>query len=344
MALFMFLGIVLIVPLFAPNKIGSWTAMGILLAITWLARFILERGNVRMAAAILVGLSWFTAIIFVFLSGGMTSAGLVYLVAASTMGGILLGEKGVSAITLLNLVTGLGMVGLDLWGVTLPRIFTMNSMMGWTALALSSVVTTLIVNYVVRDLSAALALAHDQIETRERAEAQLQQIATIDDLTGLFNRRHFFELVHPSVANATSAHHFFALLMVDADHFKQINDQYGHIMGDRVLEHLARTLAQTVRLNDVVARYGGEEFILFLNDISPDQAHQMAERLRGAVAAQPFQFDGATIPLTISIGVAIGNAPGTRDSLDQLITRADRALYQAKQNGRNCCVIDRGAR
>ncbi|MBI5653067.1 MAG: GGDEF domain-containing protein [Chloroflexi bacterium] len=294
-----------------------------------------------MASALLVGLSWLIAIGFVFLSGGMKSAGVVYLVAAATMGGILLGERGAFAITLLSLSAGLGMVGLDFLGVMLPRIFNMNSVMSWTALALSLVVTTLVVNYVVRDLSSALAMAQAHIETRKHAEAQLHRIAQVDDLTGLFNRRHFFELVHPAVANSPPAS-LFALLMIDADHFKAINDQYGHSVGDRVLEQLAQTLTQTVRLNDVVARYGGEEFVLFLNDISPAQAHQMAERLRESVAAHPFQLDGAGIPLTISIGVAMRNSANPSCSLDPLITRADRALYQAKQNGRNCCVIDRG--
>jgi len=123
--------------------------------------------------------------------------------------------------------------------------------------------------------------------------------------------------------------------MIDLDHFKKINDDCGHLVGDRVLGELAQRLARGVRAVDVVGRWGGEEFLLLCPNTDQDGAQAVAEKLRASVSAEPFQ---AGISLTISLGVAIATG---KEAPDAVLDRADRALYEAKEAGRNRVVLSR---
>jgi diguanylate cyclase (GGDEF)-like protein len=161
-----------------------------------------------------------------------------------------------------------------------------------------------------------------------RAEAELR--ANTDDLTGAYNRRHFAQIASASLASAAERS---ALLLIDADHFKQINDVYGHAVGDAVLAELAQRLRSSITADDHLARWGGEEFAVLLRDVSSEaELAERAERLRYAVSETPIEHEGIRILLTTSVGAVV--APKGA-SLDALVERADACLYTAKYQGRN---------
>jgi diguanylate cyclase (GGDEF)-like protein/PAS domain S-box-containing protein len=175
---------------------------------------------------------------------------------------------------------------------------------------------------VLRDVSDK----RDALETRRKS-------LFCDHLTGVANRRAFFEAAELELQRNRRAPRPTALVLLDADHFKHINDRHGHAGGDAVLRHLGQLLCATFRQVDVVARVGGEEFAVLLPSSGIDAAVAVAERLRGLVAARPVAFDGAQIACTISAGVAA--CDGDALALDALMKRADRALYAAKAAGRD---------
>jgi diguanylate cyclase len=168
----------------------------------------------------------------------------------------------------------------------------------------------------------------------ERTRSQLTVLATQDDLMGVHNRRHFMALAEREWARARRYDTDSALLLVDADHFKRINDTHGHLAGDALLREIARVAAQSLRQPDVLARFGGEELIVFLPHTDPLGALDVAERVREQVSALRLVWHGRTVGTTVSIGVA--SVGSSHASLDALIHDADVALYEAKSAGRNC--------
>lgn len=171
--------------------------------------------------------------------------------------------------------------------------------------------------------------------TKERADARNLTLAMQDELTGLSNRRSILELLTQQMGRAQRQGHALALLMIDIDYFKRINDTFGHLSGDKALRELTNCIRARLRVQDMAGRLGGEEFLVILPDTEARGAHQLAEQLRQTVAQTRFEsVDGTTMPLTISIGIH-ERVPSTRESCDDLISAADQALYLAKQNGRN---------
>jgi len=166
-----------------------------------------------------------------------------------------------------------------------------------------------------------------------RLREQLRQQAISDGLTGLSNRRHFNELVEKELARARRHHLSTALLMLDIDHFKRINDTHGHPQGDAVLQRVAELLRSQLRREDSVARVGGEEFALLLPRTDHAAAWVLAERIRRAVHELPDLLPAQAGGISCSIGIAISDQGG--DRLEQLYARADAQLYRAKQTGRN---------
>ncbi len=169
------------------------------------------------------------------------------------------------------------------------------------------------------------------------ANQQLAEHAATDSLTGLSNRRHIEPQLAGETARARRHQATFSVLMADLDHFKRVNDRYGHDAGDEVLREVARRLREMLRTEDRPARWGGEEFLVLLTDTELDQAEIVAEKLRAGIADTPIEVNGHSIDMTISIGVA--QHQGEDDPLD-LIRRADQALYRAKDEGRNRVCAD----
>jgi len=168
--------------------------------------------------------------------------------------------------------------------------------------------------------------------------AEARRHATIDELTGVWNRRSFFENVRREFQRSQRTLHPLAILMIDVDHFKSVNDTYGHAAGDQVLRGVAERCRNQLRVIDIIGRYGGEEFAVALPETDIYAAGQIAERLRIAVERAPFVTDYGSISLTISVGAAVYH-PGDHITLDAVIDRADRALYIAKRSGRNSVRI-----
>ncbi len=171
----------------------------------------------------------------------------------------------------------------------------------------------------------------------ERLRMQWQRAATIDFLTNLPNRRTIASTGTTRFNAAQRAGGGFAAAIVDIDHFKSVNDRFGHDVGDLALQHVAAILAHSCRGPNMVGRQGGEEFAALLEAISPADAHVAAERMRAAIASAPLVLGGAEQPTTLSITVSIGVglfAAGDK-SLDDILRRADKALYRAKEGGRN---------
>ncbi len=166
---------------------------------------------------------------------------------------------------------------------------------------------------------------------------QVQQLAITDPLTGLFNRRHFFDLASREYERARRYRRPLGILLWDVDYFKQVNDTHGHVVGDMVLQLIAGRCRETLREVDLMGRYGGEEFVALLPETEHCSLAQAAERLRQAVAEAPFLVRGRVIQLTISVGAA--GQDDSCSSLEALLSNADQALLTAKNGGRNRVVV-----
>lgn len=171
----------------------------------------------------------------------------------------------------------------------------------------------------------------------KQTQAKLERLATIDGLTGIYNRRSFMEKAENEVKRSLRLGKDMSIALIDLDHFKQINDAYGHPAGDKALTDFARLCMRNIRVIDVFARFGGEEFALLMPETDSDKAFQVCERLRLNVANSLVNFDGHAISLTISVGVS--SLLGDNDTLDKILQRADQALYRVKQSGRDQTII-----
>ena len=172
------------------------------------------------------------------------------------------------------------------------------------------------------------------ITDRKQAEMELERLARTDVLTGVTNRRYFFELAETEFARAQRYKQSLAILMLDVDHFKQVNDRFGHLAGDQVLQMVARECQKHVRSSDIFARYGGEEFICLLPEQDRQGALELAERIRQIIGQAAVVIEAQSVGVTASIGLALYPTEPSL-SLERLIDRADQALYISKMNGRN---------
>jgi diguanylate cyclase (GGDEF)-like protein/PAS domain S-box-containing protein len=194
----------------------------------------------------------------------------------------------------------------------------------------------------IRNTEEVLLRTNEELERRvaertaelEEANTRLLEQAVRDGLTGLYNRRHFFALAAREFGLAVRHMRPMSVFMIDLDHFKQINDRFGHAAGDQVLQSLSAQLLSTLRQSDLVGRYGGEEFAAVLTDTVEHEAGRIAERLRAEVAAARIAWGEHTLGCTLSLGIAHMD-PGRDYSVEALIARADQALLTAKRSGRN---------
>jgi diguanylate cyclase (GGDEF)-like protein len=182
------------------------------------------------------------------------------------------------------------------------------------------------------------------VKERGRADqraSDLETLAAVDWLTGLYNRRHFETLAQAELARSQRYMRPMTVMMLDIDHFKDVNDTYGHARGDRVIQALATVCLATKRDADVAARLGGEEFALLLPETTDSAATQFAERLRQQIRDCAPIVEGEKLPITVSIGIA--GASMTTSGFQSLLSNADQALYEAKRSGRNRVVTWRPA-
>ncbi len=175
-------------------------------------------------------------------------------------------------------------------------------------------------------------LIGDDVESSYHEEIYLMTIK--DGLTGIYNKRFFLEALEREMSRAQRYKRELAILLFDLDHFKNVNDTYGHLAGDYVLQALVRVVSSRARREEVFARYGGEEFVILLPETDKKGAKELAEQVRNRVDSYTFIFEGEEILITVSVGVAImGQNPITPQ---EFIKKVDAMMYQAKSDGRNC--------
>ncbi len=189
-------------------------------------------------------------------------------------------------------------------------------------------------DYIIKPFSLVILLARVRTALREKERQDLlEKWATTDPLTELLNRRHFFDLAERELERARRLKSPISFIMIDIDYFKNVNDKYGHIIGDKTLVHLAELLIAQLRIIDFCCRYGGEEFVLCLPDTPKTGALEVAERIREAASAMVIQSkDQPDFSISISLGIAVGNE---NEPIESILKRADQALYHAKSSGRN---------
>lgn len=235
-----------------------------------------------------------------------------------------------------------------LWGVislgSIVGIYVLNRELGmdWTVVPPQSsdrmidlVMLTLVIGTAtfLNERTKARALQH-----LENAQDMLNHLATVDPLTKVFNRRYFFERAQIELELARLRKSRTSILLLDIDHFKKINDTYGHTVGDQILTGMVALCQESLREMDTLARLGGEEFVVLLPETDLSEAQQIAERLRKTLEHTPIPSDCGPQKVTISIGIMSHPTYGADLPVDQLVQQADQAMYQAKRSGRNRVV------
>ena len=194
-------------------------------------------------------------------------------------------------------------------------------------------------DYVTKPFKKKELLAKIRREFKlQELQRELKLMALTDPLTKLYNRRYFMDISKHIVHGAVREKQPLSILLMDIDHFKRINDTYGHDVGDKVLISFANALTGLSRRSDVVCRWGGEEFVALLPNTETQTAKSVAEKIRGAVERLRVETDSGTVRFTLSIGVS-GIDIDKEKSVEPALKRADEALYEAKESGRNCVVV-----
>lgn len=184
--------------------------------------------------------------------------------------------------------------------------------------------------------------SHDELEKRvkertselEKVNRQLEELSITDGLTGLYNHRYLMQTLPTEYERAVRYNHSLAFLMLDIDHFKQVNDRFGHPCGDLVLQNISAVLKKNMRKADLIARYGGEEIAMLLFEADSSMALHVAEKLRLMIERHNFLCDGNSLNVTVSIGLAV-YPENNIQSWSELLDSADQAVYRAKELGRN---------
>jgi diguanylate cyclase (GGDEF)-like protein len=182
-------------------------------------------------------------------------------------------------------------------------------------------------------ISGAVRMKRLQDELRMRND-QLDALSRVDALTGIFNRRHLDEQLLEAGRISARNQQSLAIVMLDIDHFKHINDSHGHPAGDLVLQEFARRLRSTLRAGNIVGRWGGEEFLVIAPRTTADQAMMLGERIRLSIADQPIDLGSVRLSITVSVGCGVGLKPSA-----ELVALADVALYRSKAEGRNRVTV-----
>ncbi len=189
-----------------------------------------------------------------------------------------------------------------------------------------------------RDKIVALSLAQvDEHQMIQRENETLSWKVHTDELTGLQNRRSFEHFLDIEFERALRGNNL-TIAMIDIDRFKSVNDTYGHLVGDEALKHVSAVLDDNVRKSDILCRYGGEEFVVLMSGCKVSNALVVCERIRQMVESSEFLSEGKRLPMTVSIGIAAFELQDSITDRKQLLEIADQNLYQAKENGRNCCI------
>ena len=295
---------------FGARRLPAWIHSAVLAAIT--VPFAILAGDSAMRV-LFAGIAFGTllaviALVIYQLRAPMTGATRVLMIGAFAVGSALFYLRAVASV----------LVSDPLQSFVDPNAFQSTAFLVLYASALASSCGFLLMN-------------------KERADAAAARLASLDPLTGAYNRRTFHETAERTLALARRAGQPLSIIMVDLDHFKGVNERFGHRVGDEVLRVIADLIRAQLRKEDLLVRFGGEEFCVMLPQVPGPGAVVVAGRIRKAVAADPLHIDGKEIPVTVSAGVAARLDEGP-ESLDELLGRVDQALSLAKNRGRNRVV------
>lgn len=232
----------------------------------------------------------------------------------------------------------------DLYSYSIDFNTYNSSLKGWVAafynfaaMGVAIVLANGLVNQQLRrnlqDIMKRKTQLHREVSHRKEAEEKYRKLSVTDPLTDLYNRRYFLEKAKEEIIRSERYGHSLSIIMMDADHFKRINDTYGHHAGDFVLKEISERFRRTLRPSDIASRFGGEEFCFMFPETGMDEALRAAERLRISISSQPFVMSGEVIEVTCSFGVA--ERMSHEEDIAVVITRADNALYESKKKGRN---------
>lgn len=197
--------------------------------------------------------------------------------------------------------------------------------------------------YDVSELLARVNVASRIIKSNKKLiflNEELEKVVETDELSGLKNRRYFFKELDKESNRSRRYGHTLAVIMLDLDNLKQINDTYGHIVGDSVLKHISRIMLDSTRETDVVCRYGGDEFIILLPETTPKNAFTVGEKIRRNVANLPYKYKRTLINLTVSVGISV-KTPSMSNDVHNIIESADKALYISKNRGKNKAMMNK---
>jgi diguanylate cyclase (GGDEF)-like protein len=236
-----------------------------------------------------------------------------------------------NTVVILTLLTTMSSLALTLAAITLlnQRGFGLQTdIAAYLAIGVSLVVTLPFAWYLI-----------DLLLRVHRDEQEMRSLASYDSLTGLLSRHAFFDNANNYVSLAKREKKPFSVLIIDLDHFKLINDRYGHPAGDAVLKLFADVVNSIARRSDIIGRLGGEEFAMVLPNTSSSEALEFSERLHHAINQAVLKFNGSAIRYTVSIGLDEFDSDSAEDGIDDLLAQADLALYRAKQAGRNQTAI-----
>ena len=166
----------------------------------------------------------------------------------------------------------------------------------------------------------------------------LEKLAFKDALTDLYNRRYFLDMAHTVLKNNNNKERHFSIIMLDVDYFKNINDTYGHLVGDEVLRIISKRIVNVTEKNTVIARYGGEEFIVMLDNVKEDNTIEIANRIKNNISSTPIKV-GCDIYVNVTVSIGIASNKNHNDELEKIIKKSDEALYCAKNSGRNTIIV-----
>lgn len=200
--------------------------------------------------------------------------------------------------------------------------------------------------YDINELLARVNVAARIVKSNKRLiflNEELEKVIETDELTGLKNRRFFNKELNKEINRSTRYKHTLAVIIVDVDNFKEINDNYGHIVGDLVLKHVSGVMQNSIRETDFLCRYGGDEFVILLPETTPKNAFVVAEKIRRNIVKHPFKHKRTTINPTISLGVSV-KTPAMKKDASEILESADKALYISKNRGKNKAIINKSYR
>jgi diguanylate cyclase (GGDEF)-like protein len=339
--------------------LANWL-LGTLILFQILVQWMIRAGHVNVASFLLLTLGWIVITGISYNVDGNKDEAIYGFVIVMFASGYLLGWRTAMVYTFASITVIWWLAYLETMDLILPIID--NPYLRALYLTVIFILILLIVYFLVKTITQALEQANrelsdrrlielerealisqlsEEITGRQRIQEKLQQLAITDPLTGLFNRRYFFEIAVKEFAKATRYKRPLSVAILDLDLFKNINDTYGHLVGDQALIQIGKLLNDEGRETDVMARYGGEEFVVLLPETDHENAMIVAERLRKSVAEKPIHIEDNTLNITVSIGVAGKYNGKNDDDFDRLILQADQALYKAKGDGRNRVVCYR---